>query len=331
MRLACPALRPRRSRGARYLSSVPLRHVKTISSFTSEEILSIVNLAGEMKSNPAKFKYSLSQKTLLMLFEKPSLRTRVSFETGMTQMGGHAIFYSIADSPLGKKESLSDTGKVLSRYANLIMARVNKRSDIAELADVATVPVINALDDYAHPCQMLADLQTIIEQKGSPKGLKLSFFGDVANNVTYDLMRLGSLIGMKIAVCGPVDKGSNYAVEESVMDECSKLGGDVLVTTDVKEAAQGSDIVYCDSWMSYGIPDTEAEERKDIFMPYQVSAKVMSMTKPDSIFMNCLPAARGLEQTADVIDGEKSVVFDQAENRLHAQKALLHVLAHGFP
>jgi len=216
-----------------------------------------MGIASDMKQNPDKYKDSLSQKTLLMLFEKPSLRTRVSFETGMTQLGGHAIFYSIADSPLGKKESLSDTGKVLSRYADFIMARVNKRQDIQELAEVSSIPVINALDNYAHPCQMLADLQTIIEQKSSAEGLKLAFFGDVANNVTYDLMRLGSIVGMKVAVCGPVDKGSEYAVEESVIEECKALGGDVIITTSVEEAATGADIVYCDSWMSYGIPDSE--------------------------------------------------------------------------
>eukprot|EP00465_Bigelowiella_longifila_P001084 CAMPEP_0185281128 /NCGR_PEP_ID=MMETSP1359-20130426/66546_1 /TAXON_ID=552665 /ORGANISM="Bigelowiella longifila, Strain CCMP242" /LENGTH=300 /DNA_ID=CAMNT_0027876525 /DNA_START=55 /DNA_END=957 /DNA_ORIENTATION=+ len=294
------------------------------------EIDTIMGIASDMKQNPDKYKDSLSQKTLLMLFEKPSLRTRVSFETGMTQLGGHAIFYSIADSPLGKKESLSDTGKVLSRYADFIMARVNKRQDIQELAEVSSIPVINALDNYAHPCQMLADLQTIIEQKSSAEGLKLAFFGDVANNVTYDLMRLGSIVGMKVAVCGPVDKGSEYAVEESVIEECKALGGDVIITTSVEEAATGADIVYCDSWMSYGIPDSEAEQRKAVFMPYQVDDKVMEMTNSDSIFMNCLPAARGLEQTASVIDGPKSVVFDQAENRMHAQKALLHVLYHGF-
>jgi len=223
-----------------------------------------------MKTNPGAYSDALKQCTLLMLFEKPSLRTRVSFETGMTQMGGHAIFYSIADSPLGKKESLSDTGKVLSRYADFIMARVNKRTDIKELAEVSTIPVINALDDYAHPCQMLADLLTIVENKGRSEDLKLAFFGDVANNVTYDLMRLGSILGMEIAVCGPVDKGDDFAVEQSVVDECKQLGGNVLITCDVEAAASGSDIVYCDSWMSYGIPDSEAEERKQIFMPYQV-------------------------------------------------------------
>jgi len=313
-----------------YSSDVPLRHIKTIACLSASEIETIMKIAADMKQNPAAYNDSLRQKTLLMLFEKPSLRTRVSFETGMTQLGGHAIYYSIADGPLGKKESLSDTGKVISRYANFVTARVNKRSDIEELTEVATIPVINALDDWAHPCQMLADLQTILEQKGRIENLKLAFFGDVANNVTYDLMRLGSVVGMQVAVCGPVDKGEGFAVDPAVIAECKALGGDVIVTTDVTEAATGADIVYCDSWMSYGIPDSEAKERKEIFMPYQVDESVMAMTKHDSIFMNCLPAARGLEQTAEVIDGPKSVVFDQAENRMHAQKALLHVLYHGF-
>eukprot|EP00468_Gymnochlora_sp_CCMP2014_P004314 CAMPEP_0167752706 /NCGR_PEP_ID=MMETSP0110_2-20121227/7290_1 /TAXON_ID=629695 /ORGANISM="Gymnochlora sp., Strain CCMP2014" /LENGTH=289 /DNA_ID=CAMNT_0007638357 /DNA_START=267 /DNA_END=1136 /DNA_ORIENTATION=+ len=289
-----------------------------------------MTIAADMKENQGKYKDCFGQKTLLMLFEKPSLRTRVSFETGMTQMGGHAIFYSIADSPLGQKESLSDTGKVLSRFADVIMARVNSRDAIRELADVSTIPVINALDDFAHPCQMLADLQTIIEHKGAAEGLKLSFFGDVANNVTYDLMRLGSIIGMDIAVCGPIDKGTEYEVEPAVIEECKQLGGNVVITNDVEVAAKDADVVYCDSWMSYGIPKDEEVERKKIFMPYQVDDDVMALTGTGSIFMNCLPAARGMEQTASVIDGEKSVVFDQAENRLHAQKALLYTLKYGF-
>jgi len=210
------------------------------------------------------------------------------------------------------------------------MARVNSRDAIRELADVSTIPVINALDDFAHPCQMLADLQTIIEHKGAAEGLKLSFFGDVANNVTYDLMRLGSIIGMDIAVCGPIDKGTEYEVEPAVIEECKQLGGNVVITNDVEVAAKDADVVYCDSWMSYGIPKDEEVERKKIFMPYQVDDDVMALTGTGSIFMNCLPAARGMEQTASVIDGEKSVVFDQAENRLHAQKALLYTLKYGF-
>lgn len=261
-----------------------------------------------------------------MLFEKPSLRTRVSFETGMTQMGGHAIFYSVADSPLGKKETFSDTGKVLSRFVNVIMARLNKRTDIRQLAEASTIPVINALDDFAHPCQMLADLLTIIEKKGKVEGLTMAYCGDLKNNVTYDLMRMASLLGYTINCAGPVGEG--YAPEQEVLDECKaiceKTGGKVnIFTNNALEACKGVDVIYCDSWMSYGIPAADAAARTEKFMPFQVTKEVMDAAKPDAIFMNCLPAARGMEQTADVIDGPHSVVFDEAENRLHAQKALL--------
>lgn len=268
----------------------------------------------------------MHRETLLMLFEKPSLRTRVSFETGMTQMGGHAIFYSVADSPLGKKETFSDTGKVLSRFVNVIMARLNKRTDIRQLAEASTIPVINALDDFAHPCQMLADLLTIIEKKGKVEGLTMAYCGDLKNNVTYDLMRMASLLGYTINCAGPVGEG--YAPEQEVLDECKaiceKTGGKVnIFTSNALEACKGVDVIYCDSWMSYGIPAADAAARTEKFMPFQVTKEVMDAAKPDAIFMNCLPAARGMEQTADVIDGPHSVVFDEAENRLHAQKALL--------
>ncbi|KAH7820467.1 Ornithine-carbamoyl transferase [Monocercomonoides exilis] len=304
----------------------PVRHILKFSDLSKDEVMRIIDCAKLLKAHPEKFEDRMHRETLLMLFEKPSLRTRVSFETGMTQMGGHAIFYSVADSPLGKKETFGDTGKVLSRMVNVVMARLNKRTDIRQLADNSTIPIINALDDFAHPCQMLADLLTIIEKKGKVEGLTLAYCGDLRNNVTYDLMRLASVMGFTINVAGP--EGPGYSPEEEVLEECKELcaksGGAVHVFTKcAEEAVTGADVVYCDSWMSYGIPADESKSRIEKFMPFQVTGTVMSKAKPDAIFMNCLPAARGMEQTAEVIDGPQSVVFDEAENRLHAQKALL--------
>eukprot|EP01062_Namystynia_karyoxenos_P005411 TRINITY_DN11899_c0_g1_i1.p1 TRINITY_DN11899_c0_g1~~TRINITY_DN11899_c0_g1_i1.p1 ORF type:complete len:363 (+),score=155.10 TRINITY_DN11899_c0_g1_i1:160-1089(+) len=259
--------------------------------------------------------------TLLMLFEKPSLRTRVSLETGMHQLGGHGIFYSIDNSPLGQKETIEDTGKVLSRMCQGITARVRSRKAVRGLAEVSSIPVINALDDYAHPMQMLADLLTIVEHKGGWQGITMAYFGDLENNMTYDLMRTAALMGFNFRMAGAGE------IEASVWEETRQLqsqtGAKVELCPTAAAAMAGVDIVYCDSWMSYGIPKDEEQARIKMFMPYQVTADLMKLAKPDAIFMNCLPAARGMEQTAEVIDGPQSVVFDQAENRLHAQKAML--------
>jgi len=296
-------------------------------------VQAVLDMAQDMKANPQSYMSALKQKTLLMLFEKPSLRTRVSLETGMAQLGGHAIHYSLADSPLGKKETIQDTGKVVSRYADAVTMRVNSRQAVDEMVDSSTVPVINALDDFAHPCQMLADLLTIIEHKGSLNGIKMCFVGDCQNNMTYDLMRTAVLMGFHINCAGP--KNRDFEVEWGVVKECEELAklpgaGSFSITNSRDEAMTDVDIVYCDSWMSYHIPNDEKAERLKMLMPYQVDTEAMKITKPGAIFMNCLPAMRGEEQTAEVIDGPQSVVFDQAENRLHAQKALTTSLINGF-
>ncbi len=302
-----------------------LRNLLKISDLTKEECELIIKKAEDIKQNPQNYYDSLYKKTLLMIFEKPSLRTRVSFETGMFQMGGHAIFYSVKESPLGKKETISDTAKVASRYVDLISARLFKRQDLWDLAEHATVPVINMLDDYAHPCQILADFLTIKEKKGRLDNLKMSYFGDGYNNVTYDLMRMCAMLGLELDVACP--EGKNYSPEDSVISEVKKLSettqAKVRVVHNAIEAAKDSDIIYTDSWMSYGIPSDQEEERKKKFFPYQVTHDILNSAKSDVIFMNCLPAIRGYEQTAEVIDGEHSVVFDQAENRLHAQKSAM--------
>jgi ornithine carbamoyltransferase len=309
-----------------------MKHLTKISDFSKEECEKIIEKSIEIKANKEKYFDSLRHKVLLMIFEKPSLRTRVSFETGMTQLGGHAIFYSLKDSPLGKKENIHDTAKCASRYADLISARVFKREQILDLAKHSDVPVINMLDDFAHPCQILCDFQTIKEKKGSLEGIKLSYFGDAKNNVTYDLMRMSAMFGIEMDVACP--NNVEYSPEQVVLDEIMELseksGANVNIIHDPKEAAKNSDIIYTDSWMSYGIPVSEEEKRVKAFMPYQVNSDIMSTAKPDTIFMNCLPAMRGYEQTADVIDGPQSVVFDQAENRLHVQKAIMLFLLNVF-
>jgi len=302
-----------------------VRHLLKVSDFSKAECEKVINKSIEVKKNPKKFSSTLEGETLLMLFEKPSLRTRISFETGMQQLGGHAIFYSIKDSPLGKKENISDTAKVASRFVNIIAARVFERKDIWDLANYAEVPVINMLDDFAHPCQILGDFQTIKEKKKSLEKLKLSYFGDAHNNVTYDLMRICAIFGWRMDVACP--NAPDYSPEQIVLDEVSdfskETGAEVNVIHNALEAARDSDVIYTDSWMSYGIPQEQEEERKKAFMPFQVTSSVMKKAKSDVVFMNCLPAMREYEQTTEVIDGPQSIVFDQAENRLHIQKAIM--------
>jgi len=309
-----------------------VRHLLKISDLSKAEIKKIINKALEIKQNPHIFDSTLKGETLLMIFAKPSLRTRISFEVGMQQLGGHAIFYSIKDSPLGKKENIHDTAKTASRFVNLIAARVFKRQDVRDLAQHAEVPVINMLDDFAHPCQMMGDFLTIKEKKGRLDNLKISYFGDAYNNVTYDLMRIAAIFGLTLDVACPVE--SEYTPEQEVLDEVSQIsketGAHINVIHDAFKAAKDSDVLYTDSWMSYGIPVEKEEERRKIFIPFQVNSQIMETAKPDAIFMNCLPAKRGYEQTAEVIDGPQSIVFDQAENRLHGQKGIMLFLRDKF-
>lgn len=308
---------------------VPVKHLLTMCDLSKDEVVNITKVALAMKASRKvfletgydRFSDTLRGYSLLTLFEKPSLRTRVSLEVGMHQLGGYAIFYSISASPLGVKESVEDTGRVLSRMCQGITARVLSRASIRALAKVSTIPVINALDDYGHPMQMLADLLTIIEHIGCFEGFTMAYLGDLENNVTYDLMRTSALMGFNLHLAGSGE------IEEKVWTEVRRLAetthSKVQVFSTAQEAVAEVDVIYCDSWMSYGIPKEEEEARKKLFMPYQVTDELLKSAKPNCIFMNCLPAARGMEQTAEVIDGPQSVVFDQAENRLHAQKALL--------
>jgi len=300
-------------------------HLRSLNDLTKKELTEIIDKAIEIKKNPKDFSTAMKNKTLMMLFEKPSLRTRLSFEAGMTKMGGHAIFYSIKDSPLGKKESVEDTAKAASRFVDIIMARLFKQEDLDSLAEHATVPVINALTDKYHPCQIIADLQTIKEKKGKHKGIKLAYFGDSNNNVTHSLLLGCSMVGINISVGCP--KGKEFEpqkdVLEKAMENAKETGSKVEILNDAEKAVENADVIYTDSWMSYHIPEEQKEKRIEIFKSFQVNEELMKKAKPDAVFMNCLPAIRGMEQTAEVIDGKQSIVFDQAENRLWAQNSLM--------
>ncbi|KAL0225169.1 hypothetical protein RCL1_003081 [Eukaryota sp. TZLM3-RCL] len=302
---------------------MPVRHILTAADFTQEEFLRVLHLSRDLKTNPQP--EALKHKTLLMLFEKPSLRTRVSFEAGCTKLGGHAIYYDIKGSPLGEKETYADFSRVISGLVDFAMLRVNRREDIREVCKYATIPIINALDDYAHPMQMLADFLTILEHKGTLENLKVSYVGDIRNNVTYDFMRAALVLGLEVAVAGP--KGPEYDVEESVIPELDELvakyGGKYLITNDPVEAVRNADVVSTDSWMSYHIKAEHKAARFETFGPYRVTSELMAHAKKDAIFLHCLPAQRGVEVTAEVIDGPQSVIFPEAHNRMWTEMGCL--------
>ena len=309
-------------------------HLISLHDWSLEQINEVLELGADIKAHPETYQNAMYRKTLIMIFEKPSLRTRVSFETGMNQMGGHAIFYDTSTSPIGAgKESVHDTIKTVSRYVDVIMARLYEHERVEEMARCSSVPVINALTNFSHPCQILADLMTIKEHKGNLKGLTLAYLGDSNNNVTHSLLHACSKVGMNIRVGCP--QGIEYSPDQQVIQaakaEGKKNGSDVTLTHDANEAVKNADIIYTDSWMSYHIPPNKLNDRIKVFTPYQVNEDLMKHADPKAIFMNCLPAVRGYEQTADVIDGSQSVVFDQAENRLHAQKAVILILTGNVP
>jgi len=277
----------------------------------------LVDKAIELK--PIRYSEELKGKSLAMIFEKSSTRTRVSFEVAMTQLGGHALHLSADQLQLGRGESVEDTAKVLSRFVDAIMYRAYSHEMMVKLASSSTVPVINALDDMEHPCQIVADLMTIKEKKGRLKGLKLAYLGD-GNNVCNSLILAAPIAGMDIAVGCP--EGYEPTMLEKSRELAKKYGTSVEVFNDPVKAAESADVIYTDVWVSMGM-EKEREEREKLFLPYQVNSALVQNAKDDFIFLHCLPAHRGLEVTSEVIDGEHSVVFDEAENRLHAQKAIL--------
>jgi len=266
----------------------------------------------------------LKGKTLAMIFEKPSTRTRVSFEVGMWQLGGYALYLSSSDLQLGRGETIADTAQTLSRYVNGIMARVFAHQTILDLIKYSSVPVINGLSDFTHPCQGLADLFTIYEKKGRLSGLKLAYVGD-GNNVAHSLILGCSKMGMEINLACPKGYEPNPNVVSKGKEEGRKSGGRVRVMNDPREAVRMADVIYTDVWASMG-QEKEQEKRVKIFKPFQVHAKLVKEAKEDYLFMHCLPAHRGEEVTDEVADSKNSIIFDQAENRLHTQKALLALM-----
>ncbi|CAN5522651.1 ornithine carbamoyltransferase [soil metagenome] len=298
------------------------RDCLTLAEFSPEEARFILDEAVRIKSlQKSRIPYRpLRGRTLAMVFQKPSNRTRVSFEVGMYQLGGHALHLSPEEIQMGKRETPGDTGRVLARYIDAIMVRTFDHEELEELASAADVPVVNGLSDAHHPCQALADLLTVREAFGAVEGVNIAYVGD-GNNVAHSLAIVCALTGANLTIAHPEGHGPS----EKVIELAEKLGDPPKLTKDPQEATSGAQVVYADVWASMG-QEAEAEERKRKFFPYQVNEESMSLADEDAIFLHCLPAHRGEEVTAEIIDGPRSRVFDQAENRLHAQKALLYLL-----
>ena len=303
-----------------------MKHLLTLHDLSAEEINKILDLAKKLKSDLKKgiMEPTLKGKTLGMIFSKSSTRTRVSFEVGMGQLGGRAIFLSSNDIQLGRGESIYDTAKVLSRYLDGIMIRTFKQSDVEDLAKYGSIPIINGLTDLVHPCQILADFQTIEEYKGKRSGLKIAYIGD-GNNIAHSLLYGSAKLGIDISVASPDNYTCDGEVVENAINDAKKSGANIILTKDPVEAITNADVVITDTWCSMG-QDAEKEERIKAFKGYQVDSALFNKAKDDAIFMHCLPAYRGYEVSEEVIDGPRSVIFDEAENRLHAQKAVMQLL-----
>jgi ornithine carbamoyltransferase len=295
------------------------RDFLSLADLTRTELEEILHLAATLKRDlkAGKRPPLLAGKSLAMIFEKPSLRTRVTFEVGMTQLGGYPIYLTPKDIQLGERESVADVARNLERWVDLIMARTFSHATLVELAAHAAVPVINGLSDVLHPCQALADCFTLIEKRGRLDGLRVAFIGD-ANNVANSWMEAAAKFGFSFVLACP----PGYEPHEATFGSARAAGAQVEVTHDAAAAAQGADVLYTDVWTSMG-QEEEAEQRKRDFEPYQINAKLLRRARPDALVMHCLPAHRGEEITGDVIDSPQSIVFDQAENRLHTQKGIM--------
>ena len=308
-----------------------MKHLLSIADLSADEVWQILNLARELKQEWQRGgnKAILKGKTLGMIFQKPSLRTRVSFEMGMIHLGGRALYLSPAEIKLGVRESVADVARVLSRYVDGIMARVFAHSDVQELAAYSQVPVINGLSDYNHPCQALTDIFTVWEKQGKLEGLKLAYVGD-GNNVAASLLFAAAKVGMDIALASPEGYELGDDVVELGQEFAAQSGSKVELVRDPVTAVRGADVIYTDVWVSMG-QEEETKRRLKDFVPYQVNAALVAQARSDVrkghvIVMHCLPAHRGQEITDEVADGPHSVLFDQAENRMHAQKAILALL-----
>lgn len=300
-----------------------MKHLLSIHDLSVDEVKKILDTAYDLK---AKLKAGiehkiLSGKSMGMIFSKSSTRTRVSFETGMYQLGGHALFLSSNDIQLGRGESIYDTANVLSRYLDGIMIRTFKQSDVEDLAKYGSISIINGLTDLLHPCQALTDVFTAFEHKGRLEGLKLAYIGD-GNNMAHSLMYAGAKVGMNVSVASPNGYECNAEIIENAKADAKLTGAVIDVSNDPERAIADADVVYTDTWVSMGQEEEKAKRIKD-FEGYTIDKKLFSLANPAALFMHCLPAYRGFEVTEDVIDGPNSVIFDEAENRLHVQKAVM--------
>lgn len=302
-----------------------LRHYTSVLDLSRDETLRVLKRAAKLKAkwnSQRKLSKRLRGVTLATIYEKPSLRTRVTFEAGMTQLGGHSIYLGPNDIQIGKREPAADIARNLSRWVEIIMARSFAHTTVTELAEHSSIPVINGLSDLEHPCQALADFLTIQERFGELSGRKLTYIGD-GNNVAHSLMLLGALLGVNVTVATPEGYEPQSTIIERAQELAAQSGATVSVTWDAQAAVQHTDVIYTDVWTSMG-QEGEAEERRSVFAAYQVTTELLARSgKPETIFMHCLPAHRGEEVAAEVIDGPQSAVIDEAENRLHVQKALI--------
>jgi len=306
-----------------------IKDILSIRDLSPEEMEYLLFLGRQIKAHPSVYREALDGKTLALIFEKPSLRTRVSFDVGMHQLGGFCLYLSPAEIDLGKRESIHDVAKNLERMVQGIVIRTFAHEIVEELAAHCDIPVINGLTDFSHPCQALADYLTICEVKGRVRGIKVAFVGD-GNNVAHSLLFGGAQLGAEICIATPPDYEPRPEAIAWAQQRASQTHGKVMVTNDPRKAVTGADIVYTDVWTSMG-QESEAQVRRQVFRPYQVNGELFALAKPDAIFMHCLPAHRGEEVTSDVIDSAHSVVFQQAENRVHVQKALLVELMKRVP
>jgi ornithine carbamoyltransferase len=298
-----------------------MRHYLSVDDLEPAELSDLLDLASALKADRSAMRDGLAGRSIAMIFEKPSTRTRVSFEVGIAELGAHPVTLSASELQLGRGETIQDTGRVLSRYLDGVVLRTFEQERLELLASTATVPIVNALSDFEHPCQALADLHTIRERLGDMGGRVLAYLGD-GNNVAHSLLLAGTKMGMTVRVASPPGFEPIPQVVQRAEEIAAATGGAVEVTHDPAEAAGGADALYTDVWASMG-QDEEARERALVFPAYQLSQKLVDLANDDVVVMHCLPAHRGLEITDEVIDGPRSVVWDQAENRLHTQKALL--------
>ena len=301
-----------------------MKHLLSLRGITSSELMELFELAQEMKSHPAKYASSLRRKTVALLFQKPSTRTRVAFEAGVFEMGGNSLYLAPEDIQLGRGETVGDTTRVLSRLVQILVARVYAQEDLEEMAASSTIPIINGLSDRFHPCQAIADYFTLLEKKKKLEGLKLAYVGD-GNNVAHSLIQGGAKLGVHVAIACPKGYEPEAEVINSAREDGKASGARIEVLDQAAEAVRDADAVYTDVWTSMG-QETEEQRRRILFKDYQVTEDLFAQARTGACFMHCLPAHRGDEVSSEVMDSEASVVFEQAENRLHTQKAIIFQL-----